>query len=167
MLARVDQADADIAVVEQEIEAHLAPFADAVERLAEIPGIAHTSAAVIIAEIGTDMTQFPTAGHLCSWAKYAPGIKESAGRSKGHGTTGKGNRYLARVLGAPDPAPRPTNRPSQQQHETPRLAAITSIRPSRSAREAPAWCSVTGWQRHRHHAWPHRRLRHDAKGGDF
>ena len=46
-----------------------------------------------------DMTRFPTAGHLCSWAKFAPGIKSSAGKNKGNGSTGHGNRYLARVLG--------------------------------------------------------------------
>jgi transposase len=45
------------------------------------------------------MSRFPTAGHLCSWAKFSPGIKSSAGKSKGNGSTGHGNRYLARVLG--------------------------------------------------------------------
>src|SRR5215212_5778908 len=46
-----------------------------------------------------DMSRFPTAAHLCSWARFAPGVKESAGRRKGNGTTGHGNSYLARVLG--------------------------------------------------------------------
>ncbi len=45
------------------------------------------------------MTRFPTAGHLASWAKFAPGVKESAGKKKGKGSTGHGNPYLARVLG--------------------------------------------------------------------
>ena len=45
------------------------------------------------------MTRFPTAGHLVSWAKFAPGVKESAGNPKGRGSTGHGNPYLARVLG--------------------------------------------------------------------
>ena len=45
------------------------------------------------------MTRFPTPGHLSSWAKFAPGIKSSAGKNKGNGSTGHGNRYLARVLG--------------------------------------------------------------------
>jgi transposase len=53
----------------------------------------------IIAEIGVDMTRFPTPAHLASWAKFAPGVKESAGRNKGNGATGHGNRYLARTLG--------------------------------------------------------------------
>jgi transposase len=99
MLSRVDQGDADIGALDVEIEAELAPFGDAVARLDEIPGIGPTAAAVIIAEIGTDMTRFSTPGHLCSWAKFAPGIKSSAGKNKGNGSTGHGNRYLARVLG--------------------------------------------------------------------
>ncbi|MGI8900058.1 MAG: IS110 family transposase [Nocardioides sp.] len=99
MLSRIDGIEADIALLDERIEAHLVPFADAVERLDEIPGIGATAAAVIIAEIGVDMTRFPTAGHLCSWAKFSPAIKSSAGKSKGRGSTGHGNRYLARILG--------------------------------------------------------------------
>ena len=45
------------------------------------------------------MSRFPTAGHLVSWARFAPGVKESAGKKKGKGSTGHGNRYLARILG--------------------------------------------------------------------
>src|SRR3954452_11296401 len=45
------------------------------------------------------MSHFPTAGHLVSWARFAPGVKESAGKKKGSGSTGHGNPYLARVLG--------------------------------------------------------------------
>ena len=71
----------------------------AAARLDEIPGIGPVAAAVIIAEIGVDMSRFPTAGHLCSWAKFSPGINSSAGKTKGNGSTGHGNRYLARVLG--------------------------------------------------------------------
>ncbi len=99
MLARIDQLDADIADVEDRISDQIAPFAAAVARLDEIPGIGVTAAQAIIAEIGLDMTRFPTPAHLSSWAKFAPGIKESAGRKKGNGATGHGNRYLARVLG--------------------------------------------------------------------
>lgn len=99
MLARIDGIEADIDLLDSRIEAHLDPFADAVARLDEIPGIGPTVAAVIIAEIGIDMSRFPTSGHLCSWARFAPGIKSSAGKAKGRGSTGHGNRYLARVLG--------------------------------------------------------------------
>jgi transposase len=99
MLARVDAVSADMAAVEAEIGAHLAPFADAVARLDEIPGIGPDVAAVVIAEIGVDMSRFPTPAHLASWAKFAPGINSSAGKTKGNGSTGHGDRYLARVLG--------------------------------------------------------------------
>jgi transposase len=99
MLARIDALDADIADVETQIEDQIAPFADAVARLDEIPGVGATAAAVIIAEVGVDMTRFPTPAHLASWARFAPGVKESAGRKKGTGSTGHGDRYLARVLG--------------------------------------------------------------------
>ena len=99
MLARVDSISADIARVEEQIDEHLTPFAAAAARLDEIPGVGHHAAAVIIAEIGVDMTRFPTSAHLASWAKFAPSVKESAGRSKGNGTTGHGNRYLAAALG--------------------------------------------------------------------
>jgi len=99
MLARIDATDADIAALDDQIEACVAPFGDAVARLDEIPGIGPRAAAVIIAEIGLDMTRFPTPGHLASWAKFSPGIKSSAGKNKGNGSTGHGNRYLARALG--------------------------------------------------------------------
>jgi transposase len=99
MLARIDALTIDIDAVQERTEEKLAPFASAAGRLHEIPGIGSTAAAVIIAEIGVDMTRFPTPAHLSSWAKFAPGIKESAGRKKGNGASGHGNRYLARVLG--------------------------------------------------------------------
>ena len=99
MLARVDATDADIAGLDARIEELIAPFSTAAARLDEIPGIGPVAAAIIIAEIGTDMSRFPTAGHLASWAKFAPGVKESAGKKKGKGSTGHGDRYLARVLG--------------------------------------------------------------------
>jgi len=99
MLGRVDAISADIAAVDERIAAQAAPLAGAVARLDEIPGISLASAHVILAEIGTDMTRFPTAGQLASWARLAPGIKESAGKKKGKGSTGHGNAYLASVLG--------------------------------------------------------------------
>jgi transposase len=99
MLARIDAITTDIAEIDAKIEELIAPFADAVDRLDQIPGIGRTAAAVIIAEIGLDMTRFPTPGHLACWARFAPGVKESAGKKKGTGSTGHGNPYLARALG--------------------------------------------------------------------
>lgn len=99
MLTRVDAITADITRIEARIEETVAPFAEAVDRLDEITGIGRAAAHVIIAEIGADMARFPTPGHLCSWAKFAPGVSESAGKKKGAGGTGHGNPYLARVLG--------------------------------------------------------------------
>jgi len=99
MLTRIDTIGADIADVEARIEAEIAPFADAAARLDEITGIGPTAAHVIIAEIGLDMSRFPTPAHLTSWARFAPGVKESAGRKKGNGSTGHGNPYLAGVMG--------------------------------------------------------------------
>jgi transposase len=99
MLERIDTLSASIGQLDARIEAEIAPFADAVARLDAIPGVGVTAAHVILAEIGVDMTRFPTPAHLCSWAKFAPGIKESAGRKKGNGATGHGNRYLAGALG--------------------------------------------------------------------
>lgn len=99
MLSRVDAITADIASVQERIEEQIAPFAEAVRRLDQIPGVGLTAAQVIVAEIGLDMSRFPTPAHLASWARFAPGVSESAGRMKGNAGTGHGNRYLARVLG--------------------------------------------------------------------
>jgi transposase len=69
-----------------------------VERLAEIPGIGLPAAQAIVAEVGTDVSRFPTPAHLNAWAGRTPLARESAGKAK-PGKTGKGNRYLAGTLG--------------------------------------------------------------------
>jgi transposase len=99
MLTRVDGIDHDIAALEARIQEQIRPFQTAVAKLDEIPGINPAAAHTILAEIGLDMHRFPTAGHLASWAKFTPVVKESAGRKKGTNATGHGNPYLARVLG--------------------------------------------------------------------
>jgi transposase len=99
MLSRVDQLATDIDELDERIAEQIAPFAQAVARLTEIPGISDTTARILIAEVGVDMSRFPTPGHLASWAKFAPGIKSSAGRQKGNASSGYGNRYLAAALG--------------------------------------------------------------------
>ena len=70
----------------------------ALQRLDEIPGIGPRAAQIIIAEIGLDMTQFPTAGHLVSWARLSPRTIQSGPKTRS-GHTGNGNRYLKAVLG--------------------------------------------------------------------
>jgi transposase len=72
--------------------------ASAITRLDEIPGISTVGAQIILAEIGLDMTRFPTPGHLVSWAKLCPRTIQSGATSRG-GKTGKGNPYLKGVLG--------------------------------------------------------------------
>jgi transposase len=71
---------------------------EAAERLAEITGIGPVSAQVVIAEIGLDMSRFPTAAHLVSWAKLSPRTIQSGATQRG-GKTGKGNPYLKGALG--------------------------------------------------------------------
>src|SRR3954470_347722 len=99
MLARIDGITADIATVQARIDAQMNDLAPAVAKLDAIPGVGPVAAQMILAEIGTDMTRFPTPAHLTSWARFAPGVSESAGRPTGNAGTGKGNRYLARIVG--------------------------------------------------------------------
>ena len=80
----------------------------AVERLDEIPGIGERNAQMILAEIGLDMSRFPTAGHLVSWAKLCPRTIQSGPVTRG-GKTGKGNPYLKGVLGEAAAAAAKTN----------------------------------------------------------
>ena len=79
------------------IEELLAPFRDAVERLSTIPGVSRVSAEIILAEIGADMTSFPTAGHLLSWAGLVPRLDESAGKRRSTHVR-KGAPWLKPVL---------------------------------------------------------------------
>ena len=79
------------------IDEVMAPFARAAERLATIPGVNRRVAEVIVAEIGADMSRFPTAGHLASWAGMCPGNHESAGKRRS-GKTTKGSRWLRQML---------------------------------------------------------------------
>jgi transposase len=99
MLHRVDAVSADIATVQARIDEQMGELAPAVAKLDAIPGVGPVAAQMILAEIGTDMSRFPTPAHLTSWARFAPGVNESAGRPTGKAASGKGNRYLARVLG--------------------------------------------------------------------
>jgi Transposase IS116/IS110/IS902 family len=140
MLGRIDQASADIAELDRKIDEAIAPFAEAADRLDAVTGIGRTAAQVVIAEVGVDMARFPTAGHLVSWAKFAPGVKESAGKGKGKHATGHGNRYLARVLGEAAVAAGRTNSfLGERDRRLARRAGAPSGPWSRSA--APSWSS--------------------------
>jgi transposase len=93
ILAHVDFLDAQIAGLSEAIEDQLRPFVAAAEVLSTIPGVQRRTAEVIIAEIGTDMSAFPTAKHLASWAGQCPGNDRSAGRRRS-GRTRKGSKWL-------------------------------------------------------------------------
>lgn len=86
-----------VAMLEQRMGQHLSPHEDLLRRLCTIPGVDVITASALIAEVGTDMSVFPSAAHLASWAGLCPGNSESAGKRLS-GRTRKGNRYLRRLL---------------------------------------------------------------------
>jgi transposase len=89
--------DDKVAEFAQQIEQRSQPWDEQIQRLMTIPGVDRITASSLIAEIGSDMDQFPTAQHLASWAGICPGNKESAGKHYS-GKTRKGSRWLRRVL---------------------------------------------------------------------
>ncbi len=92
-LAHLEHLDQAIARVSTEIGERLRPQEPAIQRLTTIPGIARRTAEMLVAEIGTDMGQFPSAAHLASWAGLCPGNHESAGKRQS-GRTRKGDPWL-------------------------------------------------------------------------
>ena len=96
-LAHIDYLDQTIAAVSEEVAERLRPFEDLIARLDAIPGVGRMTAEVVLAEVGTDVKPFPTAGHLVSWAGMCPGQHESAGKQRS-GKTRKGNKALASAL---------------------------------------------------------------------
>jgi len=96
-LRHIDDLDATIARLSAEIEERERPFAKTAARLKSIPGIGSRTAELILAEIGLDMSVFPSAGHLASWAGLCPGQNESAGKRRS-GRTRKGNPWLRGAL---------------------------------------------------------------------
>ena len=99
MLAAIDHHSAQIEALNTRIEALIAPYLRQVDQLDAVPGIGTVCAQDIIAETGADMTVFPTAPHLVSWAKWSPQVTQSAGKRKGSNATGRGNPYLSAALG--------------------------------------------------------------------
>ena len=104
-LGHIDHLSAAIEALDAEVEKVMAPFSEQARRLCTIPGVAKRTAEVVIAEIGVDMTRFPTSAHLASWAGMCPGNNESAGKRRS-GRARKGDPAL-RAASARRPGPRP------------------------------------------------------------
>jgi transposase len=96
-LGRLEQVDRDIATMDARIDDKLTPYRQEQQRLIRIPGVNTLTAAVLIAEIGVDMSVFPSAQHLASWAGICPGNHESAGKRRS-GKVCKGNVALKTAL---------------------------------------------------------------------
>jgi len=96
-LAHIDFLDELIARVSAEVAERVGPFEELIALLDTITGIGRLTAEVVVAEIGVDMTRFPSAAHLCSWAGVVPGNNESAGKRRG-GKIRKGSPWLRAVL---------------------------------------------------------------------
>jgi transposase len=96
-LEHIDFLDAKIAKLSAQIQERMRPFDEVIERLDTMPGVDRRVAEILVAELGTDMSRFPTSAHLSSWARLCPGNNESAGKRKS-GRTGRGNPWLRSAL---------------------------------------------------------------------
>ena len=99
MLVTIDHYTTQIDQLTAKIEKLAEPYLHQIRQLDEIDGVGTICAQDIIAETGADMTVFPTASHLVSWARWSPQVKQSAGKRKGSNATGRGNPYLSAALG--------------------------------------------------------------------
>lgn len=97
LLCQIDNLDEAIARFDKQVEEYCRPFEEAVTLLDTIPGVGRETAENIVSEIGTDMSRFPTANHLASWAGVSPGNNESAGKRRS-GRTRPGNKALRAAL---------------------------------------------------------------------
>jgi transposase len=97
MLAQIDFLDETVATLSERIEELTRPFSREIELLDTIPGVDRRNAEMLLAEIGPDMSRFPSPGHLASWAGLCPGQHESAGRQRS-GRTRKGSKWLRASL---------------------------------------------------------------------
>jgi transposase len=99
MLAAIDSFTTQIAQLTTTIETLTEPWLHQIRQPGAVPGTGICSAQDVIAEIGVDMTVFPTAAHLVSWAKWCPQVRQSGGKRLGNNATGRGNPYLSAALG--------------------------------------------------------------------
>jgi transposase len=97
LLAHVDGLDEQLAALDEKITALVTPVADLVDLLCTIPGVATTTAQVLLAECGWDMAVFPTAAQLASWAGICPGNNASGGK-RFSGATRPGSKWLRNAL---------------------------------------------------------------------
>jgi transposase len=97
IFAKIDFLDETIQRLTAELDRRLGPFESMLVALDTIPGVDRKTATIIVAETGGDMSRFPSAAHLCSWAAMCPGQNERAGKRRS-GKTRKGNRYLRAAL---------------------------------------------------------------------
>jgi transposase len=93
----LDAITLELEELDREVATRMGPDEEAIERLDSIPGVGRRSAEEILAETGTDMSRFPSAAHLASWAKVSPGNNESAGKRRS-GRTGNGNPWIKSAL---------------------------------------------------------------------
>ena len=97
ILAKIDYLEEMLERLTAEVDRHLAPFEPALANLLTIPGVGRTTATTLVAETSGDMSRFPSAAHLCSWAGMCPGQDESAGKRR-RGKTRNGNKFLRTAL---------------------------------------------------------------------
>ena len=96
-LHRLDRVESDLAQLDARIDEALAPYQEQCQRLQQIPGVGRVQAAVLVAELGTDMRVFHSAKHAAAWAGVCPGNNESAGKQRGTPVR-KGNMHLRTAL---------------------------------------------------------------------
>ena len=97
IIAHIDFLDSSIAALSADIAERVAPFEQAVQVIASVTGIARLTTEAVIAELGTNMSPWPTAGHCCAWGGLAPASHESAGKHRPVGTR-HGGQWLRTAL---------------------------------------------------------------------
>jgi Transposase IS116/IS110/IS902 family len=130
LLGHLDYLDEAIETVSTQIDGAMAPFAEALARLDTIRGVNKRTAEVLIAELGPDMSVFPTAKHAASWAGLCPGNHESAGKHR------SGWTRLATAGSAP-PGSRPPSPPASALRPAPSPRAIAAS--GTGATRKPSW----------------------------